>query len=330
MFHPEACGEKLILRFHHVAVTVAGKSCVPAVARFARISVSDVIGQDDEKFRGIEGLADPEKFAGELRPNELCAAAGGPMHDEDDVLSYPFRIFHGLTERPVVEPQLRHGFTGGKLEVVRDKIAFFGRRILRRPCSDEEKSRREAEPGVSRNPLPKGSKSAPSWHLKRGCSSSPSALDGMRDAPGAVADRGIVLSKFAMKKYWLVKQEPEAYSWNDFVRDGLTKWTGVRNFQARNNLRAMRQGDAVLFYHSVSDKAVVGLAEVTREAYPDPTAKEGDWSAVDLKPVKALPRPVTLEEIKAETKLREIALLRNSRLSVQPLGKREFELICRL
>jgi predicted RNA-binding protein with PUA-like domain len=133
-----------------------------------------------------------------------------------------------------------------------------------------------------------------------------------------------------MKKYWLVKQEPEAYSWNDFVRDGRTKWTGVRNFQARNNLRAMRKGDAVLFYHSVSDKAVIGLAEVTREAYPDPTAREGDWSSIDLKPVKALATPVTLEAIKAEPELREIALLRNSRLSVQPLGKREFELICRL
>jgi predicted RNA-binding protein with PUA-like domain len=133
-----------------------------------------------------------------------------------------------------------------------------------------------------------------------------------------------------MKNYWLVKQEPEAYSWNDFVRDGLTKWTGVRNFQARNNLRGMRKGDAVLFYHSVSEKAVIGLAEVTREAYPDPTAKEGDWSAVDIKPVKALKKPVTLEQIKAEPRLREIALLRNSRLSVQPLGKAEFELICRL
>jgi predicted RNA-binding protein with PUA-like domain len=133
-----------------------------------------------------------------------------------------------------------------------------------------------------------------------------------------------------MKKHWLVKQEPEAYSWSDLVRDGLTKWTGVRNFQARNNLRAMRKGDVVLFYHSVSDKAVVGIAEVTREAYSDPTAKEGDWSAVDIKPVKALKKPVTLGEIKAEPKLREIALLRNSRLSVQPLGKAEFELICRL
>ncbi len=91
-----------------------------------------------------------------------------------------------------------------------------------------------------------------------------------------------------MKQHWLVKQEPEAYSWNDFVRDGLTKWTGVRNFQARNNLRAMRKGDAVLFYHSVSEKAVVGVAKVTGEAFPDPTAEEGDWSAVELKPVKVL------------------------------------------
>ncbi len=139
-----------------------------------------------------------------------------------------------------------------------------------------------------------------------------------------------MLSTEAMKKHWLVKQEPEAYSWNDFVRDGLTKWTGVRNFQARKNLRAMRKGDAVLFYHSVSEKAVVGIAQVTREAFPDPTAEEGDWSAVELKPVRVLKMPVTLEQIKAAPKLREIALLRNSRLSVQPLGKAEFDLICRM
>ncbi len=133
-----------------------------------------------------------------------------------------------------------------------------------------------------------------------------------------------------MKQYWLVKQEPEAYSWDDFVRDGRTSWTGVRNYAARNNLRAMRDGDAVLYYHSVSDKAVIGVAEVTREAFPDPTAKEGDWSAVELQPVKALENAVTLERIKAEPKLAGIALLRNSRLSVQPLGKAEFDLICRL
>ncbi|HEY1582940.1 MAG TPA: EVE domain-containing protein [Chthoniobacterales bacterium] len=133
-----------------------------------------------------------------------------------------------------------------------------------------------------------------------------------------------------MKNYWLVKQEPAAYSWDDFVRDGRTDWTGVRNFLARKNLRAMRKGDAVFFYHSVSEKAVVGIAQVTREAFPDPTAEEGDWSAVELRPVKPLKKPITLAQIKAEPKLREIPLLRCSRLSVQSLGKEEFEVICRL
>ena len=109
-----------------------------------------------------------------------------------------------------------------------------------------------------------------------------------------------------MKNHWLVKQEPEAYSWNDFVREGVTIWTGVRNYAARNNLRAMRKGDAVFYYHSVSEKAVVGLAQVTREAFPDPTAEDGDWSAVELKPVKPLKKPVTLEQMKVEPKLREI------------------------
>src|SRR5437868_14842491 len=119
-----------------------------------------------------------------------------------------------------------------------------------------------------------------------------------------------------MKKYWLVKQEPGAYSWNDFVADGKTSWTGVRNFTARNNLRAMRPGDEVLFYHSVAGKAVVGLAKIVRAAYPDPTAKEGNWSTVDLVPLKALRRPVALEEIKANPKLNNISLVRQSRLSV--------------
>ena len=131
----------------------------------------------------------------------------------------------------------------------------------------------------------------------------------------------------AMKRYWLVKQEPSSYSWTDFVADGATNWTGVRNFQARNNLRAMRKGDAVLFYHSVTDKAAIGIAEVVREAYRDPTAKEGDWSAVDIRPLKALNQPVSLEQIKTEPRLRNIPLLKNSRLSVQPLEKSAFELI---
>jgi predicted RNA-binding protein with PUA-like domain len=120
-------------------------------------------------------------------------------------------------------------------------------------------------------------------------------------------------------KHWLVKQEPEAYAWEQFVRDKGTAWTGVRNFQARNNLRAMRKGDEVFYYHSVTGKAVVGLARVAGEAYADPTAKEGEWSCVDLVPVKALSKPVTLEQIKADPALREIALLRQSRLSVMPL-----------
>ncbi len=133
-----------------------------------------------------------------------------------------------------------------------------------------------------------------------------------------------------MKRYWLVKQEPSAYSWTDFVADGSTNWTGVRNFQARNNLRAMRKGDAVLFYHSVTDKAAIGIAEVVREAYRDPTAKEGDWSAVDIRPLKALNHPVSLEQIKTEPRLRNIPLLKNSRLSVQSLEKSAFELIIRM
>lgn len=133
-----------------------------------------------------------------------------------------------------------------------------------------------------------------------------------------------------MKNCWLVKSEPSAYSWSDLVRDGRTSWTGVRNFTARNNLRAMQQGDAVLFYHSVSEKAVVGIAEVARTAYPDVSAKEGDWSTVDLVPKNALARPVTLDEIKANARLKEIALVRLSRLSVQPVSDAEFREILRM
>jgi predicted RNA-binding protein with PUA-like domain len=133
-----------------------------------------------------------------------------------------------------------------------------------------------------------------------------------------------------VKNFWLVKQEPSAYSWADFVADGKTQWTGVRNYTARNNLRAMRKGDAVLFYHSVVGKEIVGIARVLREAYPDPTAKEGDWSAVDLAPEKNLARPVTLEEIKGNPKLKEMKLLRLSRLSVQPVTSAEFQEILRL
>ena len=131
-------------------------------------------------------------------------------------------------------------------------------------------------------------------------------------------------------QYWLVKQEPEKYPWSQFVKENGTYWDGVRNYQARNNLRAMKKGDHVFFYHSVSEKAVVGVAKVTREAYPDPTAKKGDWSMVDLKPIKAMVEPVTLEQIKAESKLSEIALIKQSRLSVMPLRAPEFRRILQL
>ena len=130
--------------------------------------------------------------------------------------------------------------------------------------------------------------------------------------------------------HWLVKQEPEKYPWTQFVKDKGTYWDGVRNYQARNNLRAMREGDLVLFYHSVSEKAVVGVAKVTREAYADPTAKEGDWSVVDLKPIKAMATPVTLAQIKAEPKLAGMGLLKQSRLSVSPLSAAEFKRVLQL
>lgn len=125
-------------------------------------------------------------------------------------------------------------------------------------------------------------------------------------------------------QHWLVKSEPEAYAWADLERDQRTEWTGVRNYQARIHLNAMRQGDRVYFYESVTTKAVLGIAEVTRPAAPDPTAKEPGWVSVELKAVKALPRPVTLAEIKAEPALVNLALLRQSRLSVMPLAKAEF------
>jgi predicted RNA-binding protein with PUA-like domain len=131
-------------------------------------------------------------------------------------------------------------------------------------------------------------------------------------------------------KHWLVKQEPDTYAWEKFVRDKGTAWTGVRNFQARNNLRAMKKGDEVFYYHSVTGKAVVGLARVAREAYPDPTAEEGDWSCVDLVPLKGCRTPVTLEGIKADPSLRDIALLRQSRLSVMPVSSTEAKTLRKL
>jgi predicted RNA-binding protein with PUA-like domain len=118
---------------------------------------------------------------------------------------------------------------------------------------------------------------------------------------------------------WLLKTEPSVYSYDALVRDGSTFWEGVRNYQARNNLRAMKKGDLAFIYHSVDEKRVVGLAKVTREAYPDPTDKTGEWSVVDLEPVKKFASPVTLAQFKADAVLKGTALVRQSRLSVVPL-----------
>lgn len=128
-------------------------------------------------------------------------------------------------------------------------------------------------------------------------------------------------------QFWLVKQEPSKYSWEEFVKDKETYWDGVRNYQARNNLQAMKKGDRVLFYHSVVGKMVMGIARVTRESYPDPTADDPAWVVVDLKPVKPLKIPVTLEQIKSHAKLKEISLIKQSRLSVLPLTSSEFKII---
>jgi predicted RNA-binding protein with PUA-like domain len=130
--------------------------------------------------------------------------------------------------------------------------------------------------------------------------------------------------------YWLVKVEPDAYSWSTFVNEGRTAWTGVRNFQARNNLRAMKRGDLACYYHTGEEKQVVGLARVDQEAYADPTADEGDWVCVDLVPVKPLAKPVSLAAVKGDAVLKEIPLARNPRLSVSPLTKVQFERLMKL
>ena len=127
--------------------------------------------------------------------------------------------------------------------------------------------------------------------------------------------------------YWLVKSEPNTYSWDDFVKLGRDHWDGVRNFQARNNMKAMKNGDMVLFYHSVNEKSVVGIAEVVKEYYPDPTTTDHRWLVVDLVPVRKLAKPVELAQIKADDRLANMVLVRNSRLSVQPVKKEEFDII---
>ena len=130
--------------------------------------------------------------------------------------------------------------------------------------------------------------------------------------------------------YWLVKSEPFKYSWDEFVKDGSTYWDGVRNAQARNNLAAMQKGDQVLYYHSNEGKEVVGVARVTKTAYPDPTSDDERWVVVDLEPVKPLKQPVTLAEIKSDAQLAEIPLVKQSRLSVMPIPKPAFDRIVKL
>jgi len=125
--------------------------------------------------------------------------------------------------------------------------------------------------------------------------------------------------------YWLMKTEPGTFSWDDLVRDKKAVWDGVRNFQARNNLKAMKKGDRAFIYHSMDDKAVIGIAEISREHFPDPT--DNDWAAVEIKPVKKLTNPVNLTIIKQEKRLTNMVLVNNSRLSVQPVRKEEFDIV---
>jgi len=127
--------------------------------------------------------------------------------------------------------------------------------------------------------------------------------------------------------YWLVKSEPSKYSWKQFLKDKRTFWDGVRNYQARNNLQAMKKGDQVLFYHSNEGLTVVGIARVVKEAYQDPTTADERWVAIDIEPVETFNTPVTLSEMKQEKRLQNIALIRQSQLSVMPLTKEEFETI---
>jgi len=129
-------------------------------------------------------------------------------------------------------------------------------------------------------------------------------------------------------RYWLLKSEPSAYSWDQLVKDRRTNWSGVRNFQAAANLKAMKKGDRAFFYHSGEGKEIVGVVEVTREHFPDPTDKSKAFVAVDMKAVAPMPKPVTLAAARGEPKLAEMALLRQSRLSVQPVTPAEWKLVC--
>jgi predicted RNA-binding protein with PUA-like domain len=130
--------------------------------------------------------------------------------------------------------------------------------------------------------------------------------------------------------YWLMKSEPGTWSWDDQVRDGIAEWDGVRNYQASNNLKAMKVGDRAFFYHSVNEKRVVGIVEVVKEYYPDPTDKSGRFGMVDVKAVKPFERPVSLQEIKADPRLQELPLIRQSRLSVMPIDAESWRIVCEM
>jgi predicted RNA-binding protein with PUA-like domain len=133
-----------------------------------------------------------------------------------------------------------------------------------------------------------------------------------------------------MSGYWLVKSEPDAFSWDQQVANSVEPWTGVRNHMAKNNLKAMRLGDRAFFYHSNVGKQIVGIVEVVREAYPDPTAESGDWVSVDMKAVHPLPKPVTLADIKADPGLADLPLVRQSRLSVMSISRPHWDKLCRM
>jgi len=130
--------------------------------------------------------------------------------------------------------------------------------------------------------------------------------------------------------YWIMKSEPSAYSWDQLVKDGKTNWSGVRNFQAAANLKAMKPGDRAFFYHSNEGLAIVGIMEIVKAAYPDPSDKTGKFVQVDVKPVGPVPKPVTLSAIKAEPKLKELKLVRQGRLSVSPVSAEEWKLLCKM
>jgi len=131
-------------------------------------------------------------------------------------------------------------------------------------------------------------------------------------------------------QYWLFKSEPGAWSWDDQVKEGTAEWDGVRNYQANNNMKAMKKGDKGFFYHSVNEKQIVGIVEVAKEHYPDHTDKSGKFGMVDVKAMEPVKTPVTLADIKAEPKLADLALVKQSRLSVVPVGKNEWKLLCKM